>query len=136
MHSRSICGAGKFPWWHRLIVFYRRENEGIERDMRVGKAVIFPTLQRCRALGGAQEMAISAWREDLIRLGLLLVGRISNYLGLNFLLRGNMSYLTVDPLSRCTDIQPVVDWLLHRAIDVSQTSFGNVQLMSWTSRLS
>jgi GAF domain-containing protein len=64
---------------------------------------------------------------------LLLVGRISNYLELDFLLRGNMSYLTVDPLARCTDIQPIVDWLLHRAIDLSQTSFGNVQLMSWTA---
>lgn len=43
-----------------------------------------------------------------------------------------MSHLTVDPLARA-DTQPILDWLLHRAIDLSQTSFGNVQLMSWTA---
>jgi GAF domain-containing protein len=76
----------------------------------------------------------SLGREDLIRVVLLLLGRISNYLELDFLLRGNMSSLPVDPLARCTDdIQPIVDWLLHRAMDLSQTSFGNVQLMSWTA---
>lgn len=39
----------------------------------------------------------------------------------------------VDPLVRCTDVPATLDWLLHRAIDLSQTSFGNVQLMSWTA---
>jgi GAF domain-containing protein len=44
-----------------------------------------------------------------------------------------MPYSMVDPLVRCTDVPATLDWLLHRAIDLSQTSFGNVQLMSWTA---
>jgi GAF domain-containing protein len=36
-----------------------------------------------------------------------------------------------DPLARCTDVRSVLDWLLQRGIDLSQTSFGNVQLMNW-----
>jgi GAF domain-containing protein len=39
----------------------------------------------------------------------------------------------VDPLVRCSDVPATLDWLLHRAIDLSQTSFGNVQLTSWTA---
>ena len=44
-----------------------------------------------------------------------------------------MSYPMADPLARCTDVPSILDWLLHRAVDLSQTSFGNVQLMSWTT---
>src|SRR5262245_46448997 len=42
-----------------------------------------------------------------------------------------MLYAMPDPLPRSTDVQPILDWLLHRAIDLSQTGFGNVQLISW-----
>ena len=44
-----------------------------------------------------------------------------------------MSYLMADPLARCTDVPSILDWLLRRAVDLSQTSFGNVQLMNWTA---
>src|SRR5215468_475093 len=43
-----------------------------------------------------------------------------------------MSYPMLDPLLRSTDVQPIIDWLLHKGVDLSQTGFGNVQLMSWT----
>jgi len=44
-----------------------------------------------------------------------------------------MLYAMPDPLPRSTDVQPILDWLLHRAVDLSQTGFGNVQLMSWAA---
>jgi GAF domain-containing protein len=43
-----------------------------------------------------------------------------------------MSHLMADPLVRCTDVPSILDWLLHRAVDLTQTGFGNVQVMSWT----
>jgi GAF domain-containing protein len=42
-----------------------------------------------------------------------------------------MSYPMAVPLARFTDVQPIIDWLLQRGLDLSQTSFGNVQLISW-----
>jgi GAF domain-containing protein len=42
-----------------------------------------------------------------------------------------MSYPTAVSLARFTDVQPIIDWLLQRGIDLSQTSLGNVQLMNW-----
>jgi GAF domain-containing protein len=44
-----------------------------------------------------------------------------------------MSYLMADPPVRCRDVQATLDGLLQRGTDLSQTSFGNVQLMSWTA---
>src|SRR5215475_745412 len=44
-----------------------------------------------------------------------------------------MLYPMADPLARCPDVQPILDWLLRRGMDLSQTGFGNVQLMSWTA---
>ena|SRR5215831_11628213 len=48
-------------------------------------------------------------------------------------MRHNMLYAMPDPLPRFTYVQPILDWLLHKGVDLSQTSFGNVQLMSWTA---
>lgn len=42
-----------------------------------------------------------------------------------------MSYPMAVPRARFTDIQPILDRLLQRGIDLSQTCFGNVQLMNW-----
>ena len=44
-----------------------------------------------------------------------------------------MSYPMVGPLVGCADVPAILDWLLHRAVDLSQTNFGNVQVMSWTA---
>ena len=44
-----------------------------------------------------------------------------------------MLYAMPDPLPRSNDVQPILDWLLHKGVDLSQTGFGNVQLMSWTA---
>ena len=44
-----------------------------------------------------------------------------------------MSYPMADPPARCADVQPILDWLLQRGTDLSQTAFGNVQVMSWTA---
>jgi GAF domain-containing protein len=44
-----------------------------------------------------------------------------------------MSYPMADRFARCTDVRGILDRLLHRAVHLSQTSFGNVQLMNWTA---
>ena len=44
-----------------------------------------------------------------------------------------MSYPLADPFARSIDVRGILDRLLHRALYLSQTSFGNVQLMSWTA---
>jgi GAF domain-containing protein len=37
----------------------------------------------------------------------------------------------MDPFARSIDIQAILDWLLRRGADISQTSFGNIQIMNW-----
>jgi hypothetical protein len=44
-----------------------------------------------------------------------------------------MSHLMAAPLVGRADVPAILDWLLHRAVDLSQASFGNAQLMSWTA---
>jgi GAF domain-containing protein len=42
-----------------------------------------------------------------------------------------MSQPSVRALSQYQDIQSILDWLLRSGIDLSQTSFGHVQLVNW-----
>src|SRR5579871_1210120 len=42
-----------------------------------------------------------------------------------------MLELMTDQLHRCTDVRSVLDCLLDRALELSGTSFGNIQLMDW-----
>jgi GAF domain-containing protein len=50
----------------------------------------------------------------------------------NALRSENASYF-VDPLTEYRDIQSIINWLLQKGMELSQTDLGNVQLMNWTA---
>jgi GAF domain-containing protein len=44
-----------------------------------------------------------------------------------------MTYPLADAIMRCNDAQAILRWLLQKCMDLSQTRFGNVQLMKWNA---